>query len=71
MDTLKENICKDFILSELMDFIENKKELLVPVYVVYGQYEDVCVNSLIFFIFYFFLKIIFHMYIMKNHILFF
>jgi len=43
MDTLKENICKDFILSELMDFIENKKELLVPVYVVYGQYEDVSV----------------------------
>ncbi|ORX48901.1 hypothetical protein BCR36DRAFT_450840, partial [Piromyces finnis] len=43
MDTLKENICKNFILSELMDYIENKKELLVPVYVVYGQYEDVSV----------------------------
>jgi len=41
MDTLKENICENFILSELMDYIEGKKELLVPVYVVYGQYEDV------------------------------
>ncbi|KAL6636341.1 hypothetical protein U3516DRAFT_791230 [Neocallimastix sp. 'constans'] len=43
MDTLKENICENFILSELMDYIEGKKELLVPVYVVYGQYEDVSV----------------------------